>query len=88
MKNTIKLFLLFLVAGSFAACKKNISEVMYEGGTPPVLTASSTAPVVLDISNKDNTVLNLSWTNPNYKFSTGSSSQNVTYSLQIDTTGV
>lgn len=86
MKNTVKFFLLFLAVG-FAACKKNISEVTYNGGTAPVLTASSTSPMVLDIANKSNNALTLSWTNPNYSFSTGPSSQDVSYTLQFDTTG-
>ena len=69
------------------ACKKEVSKIYYEGGTAPTLTASSTAPMVLNINNKDNNALTLSWTNPNYKFTTGLSSHDVSYTLQIDTTG-
>jgi starch-binding outer membrane protein SusE/F len=88
MKNAIK-NIAVLIAGSllFAACKKQIANVQYTGGTAPVLTASSTAAQVLKIENKDNTALVLSWTNPNYEFTTGPSSQDVTYTIQIDTTG-
>lgn len=71
----------------FASCKKDENKVMYEGGTAPVLTASSTAAMVLDPANKENTAITFSWTNPDYKFSTGLSSQNVTYTLQIDLQG-
>src|SRR4030095_704039 len=69
------------------SCKKEIGKISYEGGTPPILTASSTAPLVLTDANKNNVALKFTWTNPDYQFSTGISSQNVTYRLQVDTTG-
>lgn len=69
------------------ACKKEENKVEYLGGTPPVLTPSSTAPMVLLIANKDNPAITFNWTNPNYQFNTGISSQDVTYTLQFDTTG-
>ena len=88
MKKSIKILLnaawLLLV---LASCKKDENQVTYEGGTPPKLTASSTANMVLNIANSANQALAFSWTNPEYKFSNGPSSQNVTYILQIDTTG-
>jgi hypothetical protein len=43
--------------------------------------------MVLLIANKDNPAITFTWTNPKYKFNTGVSSQNVTYILQVDTTG-
>ncbi len=88
MKKSIKFLLnaaLFLTL--FASCKKDEDQVLYEGGTAPKLTVSSTAPMVLNIANAANQALAFNWTNPDYKFSTGVSSQNVTYILQIDTTG-
>src|SRR6266436_2892588 len=88
MKNILKTLSAFiLVSLLFAACKKQISEIQYLGGTTPVLTASSTAPQVLLPVNKDNPAVSFSWTNPNYQFSTGISSQDVSYTLQIDTLG-
>ena len=88
MKKSIKFLLsasLLLIV--FASCKKDENQVLYEGGTAPKLSASSSANMVLNIANSTNQALAFSWTNPNYKFSTGPSSQNVTYILQIDTTG-
>ena len=67
--------------------KKDENQVLFEGGTAPKLTASSTANMILNIANSANQALAFTWTNPDYKFSTGPSSQNVTYILQIDTTG-
>jgi len=88
MKNIFKLLSAFLVCTSvFFSCKKDEHQVIYEGGTEPTLTASSTSPLVLTNANKDNTAIKFSWTNPDYKFNTGISSQDVTYVLQVDTTG-
>ena len=88
MKRIFKLSALALLAALLiTSCKKEENKVVYEGGTPPVLNAASTAPVVLLKVNENNVVNTFSWTNPNYKFNTGVSSQDVTYTLQIDTTG-
>jgi hypothetical protein len=87
MKNKI----FFLLLSSFTlialSCKKEENRVILESGTPPLLTASSTTPMVLVIANAGNSALRFNWTNPNYKFNTGVSSHDVGYSLQIDTTG-
>ena len=72
----------------FVSCKKEENKVTYDGGTNPVL--SSTAPtstLTLAKANESNTWNIFSWTNPAYKFNTGSSSQDVTYTLQIDSVG-
>lgn len=89
MKKIFKqLFFLSLVAIVFAGCKKDEKKVFYEGGTSPVLTPSVTTPgLPLSFANKDNDALKLSWTNPDYKFNTGVSSQDVSYQIEIDTTG-
>jgi len=87
MKNIFKVLLLLIVsAGAFISCTKKENKIYFEGGTPPVLTASvSTIP--LSFVNKDNVALTLMWTNPAYKFTTGLSSQDVSYVIEIDTTG-
>jgi hypothetical protein len=41
----------------------------------------------LSYANASNEAVAFSWTNPNYQFTTGISSQNVSYVLEIDTTG-
>lgn len=88
MKKAIKLFLaITFSAGLLVSCKKDENKVYFEGGTPPLLTASSTAPMVLLRDDKDKFAITFSWTNPNYHFNTGVSSQSVTYILQVDTTG-
>lgn len=88
MKNIIRnSAVVFLLAFVFASCKKEINEITYNGGTAPVLTASASGPFVLDIANKSNSLVTFNWTNPGYEFSTGTSSQDVTYTLQIDTSG-
>lgn len=88
MRHISKLLVLSsLLTVALVSCKKDENKVFYQGGTAPVLTASSTAAMILDPANKDNTGLVLSWTNPDYQFSTGVSSQNVTYTLQVDKAG-
>lgn len=87
MKNLIKLLAgFFLLAVSFSSCKKDESKAFYNGGTAPVLSASSTT-LPLTYANRDNQAISFSWTNPNYQFSSGISSQDVSYTLEIDTTG-
>lgn len=88
MKNMIKLLFgsLFL-ALVVSSCEKDENRVIFEGGTSPVLTTSATGPLVLLKDNKDNVALTLNWTNPDYMFNTGISSQDVSYILQVDTTG-
>lgn len=71
---------------TFAACDKVENKVYLEGSTKPVLTAS-TAAVRLEPGEEGNTALSLSWTNPDYKFTTGLSSHDVKYKLEIDTLG-
>jgi len=70
-----------------ASCKKEENKVYFEGGTAPVLTATPATIPTLSIATKANHALSLKWTNPNYNFTTGVSSQDVTYLLQIDKTG-
>lgn len=88
MKNILKSlgFILFS-AVLITACKKEENKVFFKGGTAPVLSASSTADLVLLRDNSDNPAFVFSWTNPDYRLTTGISSQDVTYVLQIDTAG-
>lgn len=88
MKNIFK-YILFAstLATAFASCKKDEKRVVFEGGTAPVLTASNAGPFVLLQPDRDKPAVTFKWTNPNYQFNTGVSSQDVTYTLQIDTAG-
>ncbi len=88
MKNLIKsLFTFSVLTALLISCKKDENKVYFQGGTDPVLTASSTTALVLLSANKSNHAVTFSWTNPEYQFNTGPSSQDVTYTLQVDTTG-
>lgn len=89
MKKILKqLFFLSLLVALIASCKKDENKVYYEGGTNPVLTSSVTTSILpLAFGNKDKEALVLSWTNPDYKMNTGISSQDVSYQVEIDTTG-
>ena len=87
MKIILK-YLAFTVAAVvvLASCKKEENRIYLEGGTPPQLTASATN-ITMEPGMEENTAIKLTWTNPDYKFTTGISSQDVTYTLEIDTVG-
>lgn len=88
MKSILKLLFGSLVLGvGITSCEKDENKIYYEGATAPVLTASSTAAMVLNKDNKDDVAVKFTWTNPDYRFTTGVSSQDVTYTLQFDTAG-
>lgn len=72
----------------FGSCEKEENRVVFEGGTAPVLT-TSTAAVALTPPPADESreALRLRWTNPNYLFTTGVSSHDVNYTLEIDVAG-
>jgi len=87
MKNIFKfVFLSLLLTALVWSCSKDENKIYYEGGTAPVLTANTTA-IALSFANAANDAVTFAWTNPNYQFTTGISSQNVSYVLEIDTTG-
>ncbi|HMP93069.1 MAG TPA: SusE domain-containing protein, partial [Phnomibacter sp.] len=62
-------------------------KVVAEGGTPPVLRTSTVAVTLKPGTPAEEAAeaLTLSWTNPEYRFNTGISSQDVTYKLELDT---
>ncbi|MDE3143415.1 MAG: SusE domain-containing protein [Bacteroidota bacterium] len=82
-----KLFFIGVGVALFASCKKDQTMDYYNGGTAPVLTASVSGTIPLSNANQSNVEVVFSWTNPNYQFTTGLSSQNVSYLLEIDTLG-
>lgn len=71
----------------FSSCKKDEAKVYYEGGTTPVLTSTAVDTIPLPVTDTTALAVTFSWTNPNYQFSNGVSSLNVTYYLQVDTAG-
>jgi hypothetical protein len=88
MKNCINTILSLSGAGLLllASCKKDESKVTFNGGTAPVLTSTATDSIALPLSDTTATAVTFNWTNPNYTFSDGVSSQNVQYLLEFDTT--
>lgn len=81
-----KIFLVTMLVSVFASCKKEENKVYFEGGTAPVLTASVSTTIPLSYVNRDAEAVKFTWTNPNYQFNTGLSSQDVYYKIEIDTT--
>ena len=75
-----------LVTGLWA-CEKDENKIFLEGGTAPVLTANRTSTIPLSFVNLDEEAVIFSWTNPNYRFTTGVSSQDVNYKIEIDRAG-
>lgn len=69
------------------SCEKDENKIYLEGGTPPVLSSSVSGDLNLSYANADQQALVLTWTNPNYQFTTGISSQDVSYLVEIDTAG-
>ena len=88
MKNVFKYLLAaFSLLVVFASCKKDENQIVFEGGTAPVLTSSSAATRTLVMADSVKPGVKFTWTNPNYSFTTGVSSQDVTYVLEVDTAG-
>lgn len=87
MKKIFHLLFSFVLLLGIGSCKKAETKDYYVGGKSPVLTGSVTGTIPLAYATTDQVAIKLSWTNPDYKFTTGVSSQNVSYLLEIDTTG-
>ena len=88
MKNYIKLFPgILLLAATLFSCKKDENRIILEGGAAPVLTANVAPSIPLSFVDKDKEAVSFNWTNPEYRFTTGVSSQDVTYLFEMDTTG-
>lgn len=86
MNKIIKLTVFSLLAAFiFSACNKQVSKIYFESGTAPVLTLTQVSS--LEYANADKTAFVLNWTNPNYQLTTGVSSQDVSYKIQMDTAG-
>lgn len=80
--------LLLGMAFLFGSCEKQENRVIYEGGTAPVLTASTSAVALTPPpADESREAIRLRWTNPNYIFTTGVSSHDVNYTLEIDVAG-
>jgi hypothetical protein len=69
------------------SCTKQESQITYQSGTPPVLTSSLSDTIPLVPATKNQPAITFSWTNPNYVFTDGISSQDVSYYVEFDTVG-
>lgn len=70
-----------------ASCAKDETNVIFNGGTAPVLSSSIADSIPLPVTDTTSNAVTFSWTNPNYQFSNGISSLNVNYYLEVDTAG-
>lgn len=89
MKKMIKLLFSSLLLGFvFSSCEKDENQISYQTGTAPVLTSSVATNTTLTLAKatKDVIAVDLSWTNPNYYLTTGISSQDVKYAIEIKVT--
>jgi starch-binding outer membrane protein SusE/F len=87
MKNIFRLLAFAVFVLNTWCCKKAETKDYFEGGAAPALSASKTGTIPLSYATQDQEAIKLVWTNPEYMFTTGISSHNVTYLLEIDTTG-
>lgn len=86
MKNRFSILLTSFLLLALISCKKEETKDYYEGGTAPKLTAS-TSTVTLEPGLESNTAIVFNWKNPGYQFTSGPSSLDVTYALELDTMG-
>jgi len=87
MKNSNSIFAWLVLLAILFACEKADTKVSFLGGTAPVLTVSNTSSQVLSQPDAAYSSLQFQWTDPNYQFSNGVSTQDVYYTMQIDTVG-
>ena len=85
MKNVLNIFLWSVLVVGLFSCKKDESRVYYEGNKSDIsLSSPETTPLVLLKDNSSDIAMTLNWNNPEYMFSTGASTQKVTYTIQVD----
>jgi len=87
MKNKLLFLTVTMLALAVVSCRKEENRIFLEGGTAPTLTSSRTGTLPMSFATQDQQILTLNWTNPDYHFTTGVSSQDVTYTIEFDTTG-
>jgi hypothetical protein len=89
MKKYIKsLGMLLILAFVLGSCEKQENRIYLEEGTEPLLTASTTAVALTPPpADESKEAIKFRWSNPDYKFTTGISSQDVNYLLELDTAG-
>jgi hypothetical protein len=84
MKNLLLKFPVFALAVLFlSACEKDEVKIFFLGGKSPVLGSNKTN-VVLTPATESNEAITFNWTNPDYQFTTGISSHDVRYEIEMD----
>jgi hypothetical protein len=82
-----KILNLLLAGAVLFSCEKEEDRVTLTGGADPELMVSATSDLVLTKAKENYGSLQFQWTNPDYQFSNGTNTQDVYYTLEIDTTG-
>src|SRR5688572_4956654 len=67
----------------YTACKKDEVKVIYKGGTTPTL-ATSVANLNMRPVDSSATIFSFTWSDPNYSFTSGTNSLDVTYTIEVD----
>ncbi len=71
-----------------ASCRKEEEREVFLGNVEkPEFKASTVDTIPLSFETQDNLAVKFSWTNPDYYFTSGVSSQDVNYTLEIDVAG-
>jgi starch-binding outer membrane protein SusE/F len=86
MKAIYKLLIPLTFVAGISSCKKVENKIYFEEGKAPLLSAN-TAAVTLEPGIESNNAITFRWTNPDYKFTTGTSPHDVNYTIEIDTLG-
>jgi hypothetical protein len=81
------LFLTALTGLVITGCKKDETKVIYQGGKAPVITSSVTNSLVLLAPDSLKDAITLSWSDPEYSLSTGRTTLDITYVVEIDSSG-
>ena len=81
------LYSALLLVAVLSSCKKDENRVIFNKGTAPVLSSAGAATIPLTFADAAKEAISLKWTNPEYQFNTGISSYDVSYQVEIDTTG-
>ena len=79
----LKMQVFALIVFLFSACKKDENKVFFLGGKSPVVGANK-SNVVLTPATQNDEAITFKWTNPDYQFSTGISSHDVRYEIEMD----
>ena len=88
MKKIFHLFLITLVSVfTLTSCEKEETKEQFLGGNAPQLKASLNGSIPLSFLTENNVAVTFSWTNPEYNFASGISSQDVSYTLEVDVAG-